>query len=230
MKNLLVLLMVVTGALCSEAQAGISLGQTRLVYQQGTAAQSLSIRNTGDDFYLVEAAVTDWVSNRPTSDFSVLPPLFRLESNSDNVLRVVRTGGNLPQDRESVFHLRVNAIPGSQNKQTAAKGGASLAISLGMGIKLFYRPDGLSMTPEEAAKTLTFSRQGQEVLVNNPTPYYLTLARLSLGGVSVNLDNSPAMLAPFSRQRYPSASGERAEWEVINDYGGSSDTFHATVK
>lgn len=219
---------VVCALVIQDAQAGVSLGQTRLVFPQSESTRTITLYNSGSEAYLVQAAVTDWATNQPVKAFTVLPPLFRLEGNSSNVMRVVRTGGDFPQDRESVFHFRVNAIPAG--KSPGAEGRSSLAISLGMGIKLFYRPDGLPMTPTEAYGKLTFQREGKEVEVNNPTPYYLTFARLSLGGTSVNLDSSPAMVPPFSRQRYPSASGDRAEWVVITDYGGNSDTFHATVK
>lgn len=221
-------MVVVCGLMAQGAQAGVSLGQTRLVYPQSAGDKTIMLRNSGDTVYLVQAAVTDWATNQPEKAFTVLPPLFRLEGNSSSALRVTRTGGDFPQDRESVFHFRVNAIPAS--KTPGADSGASLAISLGMSIKLFYRPEGLPVSPAEAYGRLTFHRQGGEVVVSNPTPYYLTFAQLSLGGAPVNLDKSPAMVAPFGEQRYPSASGDRAEWAVITDFGSNSDTFHATVK
>ena len=210
--------------------AGISLGQTRVVYPQSSASQSISLQNSGSEVYLVQAAVTDWESNAPSSVFTVLPPLFRLEGKSTNALRVMRTGGDLPQDRESVFHFRVNAIPASAAPKAEKEAGASVSVSLGMGIKLFYRPDALPIKPTQAYGLVTFTRQGNVVLVKNPTPYYLTFAALSLGGVAVDLQKVPMMLAPFSQQTYPvGGSGNRAEWAFITDYGGNSETQHATI-
>lgn len=222
------IVMMCTG-IAQNACAGVSLGQTRLVYPQSSNGKTIMLRNSGSEVYLVQAVVTDWETNQPVKEFTVLPPLFRLESHASNVLRVVRTGGEFHLDRESIFHFRVNAIPAGK-VPTGEDRGASLAISLGMGIKLFYRPEGLPMTPGEAYGRLTFQRRRGEVVAYNPTPYYLTLSQLSLGGVPVNLDSAQAMIPPFSQQYYPSSSGNKAEWATITDFGGSSDVFHATIQ
>ncbi|HHL0960355.1 TPA: molecular chaperone [Serratia marcescens] len=222
---------LVGGALSPNACAGLSLGQTRVVYLQSSASQSVSLQNSGSEVYLVQAAVTDWESNTPSTAFSILPPLFRLEGNSTNALRVMRVGGDLPQDRESVFHFRVNAIPAGTAPRAEKEAGASVSVSLGMGIKLFYRPDDLPIKPTQAYGLVTFHRQGNTVLVKNPTPYYLTFAALSLGGVVVDLQKVPMMVAPFSQLTYPAGgSGNRAEWACITDYGGNSETQHATIQ
>lgn len=224
------LAMIMTcSSLITKAFAGVSLGQTRLVYTQSANSKTITLRNTGDDVYLIQAAVTDWDSNQPVKEFTVLPPIFRLESQSTNVLRVVRTGGDFPLDRESIFNFRINAIP-ARSTPAIDDAGASLSISLGMGIKLFYRPDGLTMTPDEAYGRLVFQRQGQFIVAKNPTPYYLTLSNLSFGGELVNLDGDKAMIPPFSEKNYPSASGSKAEWATINDFGGISDAYHATIQ
>ncbi|WP_226864133.1 fimbrial biogenesis chaperone [Enterobacter ludwigii] len=210
------------------ALAGVSLLQTRIVYPQSAQSVSVTLHNSGNEVYLVQAAVMDWDTNKTSPLFSVQPPLFRVEAMSNGVVRVVRTGGGGPQDRESVFRFRINAIPSGT---APIKGGASLSIALGMGIKLFYRPDGLEMNPDEAYGKLNFSRQGNTVVVKNPTPYYLTFARLSLGGELVNMDKFPAMIAPFSQARYPEAGhGSQVEWVLITDYGGNSDTYYAQIK
>lgn len=213
------------------AHAGVSLGQTRIVLPQASASQTVSLQNSGNEVYLVQAAVTDWETNKPSTQFSVLPPLFRFENNSTNALRVVRTGkGNgLPQDRESVFHFRINAIPAANGPKP--EGGATVSISLGMGIKLFYRPEGLTITPVQAYQRVTFRRQSGGVVVSNPTPYYLTFSTLSLGGRTVNLQEVPMMLAPFSLNKYPAyGEGSRAEWTFITDYGSSSEPQSATIQ
>ncbi|MFS1539134.1 MAG: fimbria/pilus periplasmic chaperone [Candidatus Phlomobacter fragariae] len=35
--------------------------------------------------------------------FIVIPPLFRLDAGRENILRIMRPGGDLPLDRESFF-------------------------------------------------------------------------------------------------------------------------------
>jgi len=59
--------------------------------------------------------VQSWVDsggkNRAKAPFLITPPLFRLDAKEDNVLRVVRTGGNLPGDRESLYWLNIKPFP-----------------------------------------------------------------------------------------------------------------------
>lgn len=220
--------LMLSAAIVLPAEAGVSLLQTRVIYPQSAQSVPVTLHNSGNEVYLVQTQVTDWDTNKPSSLFTVQPPLFRVEGMSNGTMRVTRTGGDLPQDRESVFHFRVKAIPSGK---APVPGGASLSIALGMGIKLFYRPEGLPMTPGQAYDRLTFSQQGSEVTVKNPTPYYLTFSHLSLGGEAVNLNKAPSMLAPFSETHYAgSGRGGQAEWALITDYGGNSDTFHAQIK
>jgi P pilus assembly chaperone PapD len=220
--------LVLCAAVVLPAQAGVSLLQTRVIYPESAPSVSVALHNSGNEIYLVQTSVTDWDTDKPSGLFTVQPPLFRVEGMSNGTMRIARTGGDLPRDRESVFHFRVNAIPAGK---APVKGGTSLSIALGMGIKLFYRPEGLPMSPLQAYDKLTFRRQGGEVVVKNPTPYYLTFAKLSFGGEAVNLDKQPAMVAPFSEHRYTGGGGDgRAEWTLITDFGGSSETFHAKIQ
>ena len=210
----------------TNASAGVSLSQTRLVFLHSESTKTITVRNSGSEVYLVQPTITEWGTNKQAGVFTVLPPLFRLEANSGNVLRVQRTGGQLPQDRESVFNFKVNVIPAGRKPESDA----SVSVSLGIGVKLFYRPEGLKINVKDAYGMLTFHRDKEEIVVRNPTPYYQTFSRLTLGGRAVKLDKSQAMLAPYSELRYPGGMLDNvAEWTLITDYGANSDVFHATV-
>ncbi|WP_350307247.1 fimbrial biogenesis chaperone [Photorhabdus viridis] len=214
------------------AHAGLMLGQTRLVYHQSDKVQSISLQNSGDGAYLIQAAVTSWDDIKTRSSaFTVLPPLFRLEGNSANVMRVIRTGGDFPADRESLFRLRINAIPAGvaprESDGQQDKVDASLSISLGMNIKFIYRPDNLPMTPKQAYSRLTFTRTSNTVVVVNPTPYYQTFSWLNLAGESINLNKAPSMLAPFGQVTYSltglaGKAADKVTWAMMTDFGGES--------
>ncbi|MCV5920354.1 fimbria/pilus periplasmic chaperone, partial [Escherichia coli] len=72
--------------------------------------------------------------------FIITPPLFKLDPEKNNILRIVNITHGLPQDRESVYWVNVKAIPSksddSENKNV-------LQIAVRTRIKLFYRPAGL---------------------------------------------------------------------------------------
>ncbi|WP_434526673.1 fimbrial biogenesis chaperone [Photorhabdus asymbiotica] len=243
MKKLIVMGMLGIWAVVasSSAHAGLMLRKTRIIYQQGDKMQSVSLQNSGEEVYLVQAAVTPWDNpNTRSSEFTVLPPLFRMEGNSLNVMRVMRTGGDFPDDRESLFRFRINAIPAkkttddSKGSSDGKQGeiGASLSISLGMNIKLIYRPDKLPMTPEQARSRLTFTRAGDSVVVTNPTPYYQTFAQLKLDGKAVNFDKAPSILVPFGQTTFSQAgkAGSKVEWSMITDIGGVSKLQSGTLQ
>ena len=48
--------------------------------------------------------------------FMTTPPLFPLAAGRSNMIRIIRTGGDLPDDRESLFWLSVASIPQTQGK------------------------------------------------------------------------------------------------------------------
>lgn len=201
-------------------QAAISIGGTRVIYNGGKQEASVPINNPGkNDVYLVQS----WVENNDNGNdkvpFIVTPPLFRIEANEENILRIVRAGGNLPEDRESVFWLNVKSIPAMDT----SKMDNVLQVVVNSRIKLFYRPAKLPGLPVEAYQKLTFSRSGGKLKVNNPTPYYITFFSLKVGEHEIKeADLAP----PKSSISYalPGGGSGNVSWQTINDYGGISKT------
>jgi P pilus assembly chaperone PapD len=212
---------------------GLSLSQTRVIFDANEPGVTVSLHNKGERPWLVRARVLIAPDSMATAPFTVTPPLFRLEPNSRNTVRIMRQGGqDLPADRESVFYLSFLAIPSSQRLDEDVSTGVAAQVTVGMDtvIKLFYRPSGIAMAPQVAAGKLIVRRTEQAITVDNPTPYYQTLSSLSLDGKPVDVRAQGSMIAPFGSQRY-TVSGQPSEavWTVINDYGGISPTFRAAI-
>lgn len=123
--------------LSATAQAGIVMGGTRVVYQEGKREATMTVTNADTQTpYLVQS----WVENANAEDkrpvpFVVTPPLFRLEPEQQNVLRITFTRGALPADRESMFWLNIKSIAPTQ-KEDANK----LQINVKSRFKLFLSP------------------------------------------------------------------------------------------
>ncbi|MFA3760119.1 molecular chaperone [Yersinia sp. 2544 StPb PI] len=200
------------------ADGGISLGQTRVVFNETDRARTVLVKNDGDKTYLIQSLVQLGPDNKQATPFIVTPPLFRLEPNSRNLLRIIRQNeGTLSQQHESVFYLSVLAIPAQASELTEQ---AQLSMGIRFLIKLFYRPDGLNMTPEDAYCKLQFTQVAEGIRVENPTPYFLTLGQLNINHRAVSFEQYPAMIAPHSNQIYPAISPlAMADWRVITDYG-----------
>lgn len=225
------LAVLVQGAAAEDG--GISISRTRVIFQSTDNAQTVTLQNHGTLPYLVQSAVVATPTGREPAPFLTTPPLFRLEGNTKNAVRILRKGAAaLPDDRESVFYFTAIAVPSMAQPKEAEDASLAARISVGIQntIKLFYRPAGLAMSQEEAAGRLTFQHHSGQVQVNNPTPYYLTFSRLAFDAADVDVSRG-IMVAPFTQITVPASGGVRqAQWTVINDYGGNSALFKAAVQ
>lgn len=201
-------------------RAGVVIGGTRFVFGEKQNALPLSLRNTSEFPWLVNIRVLsggDWPGSpsaaTPGAPLMATPPLFTLKPRGENNVRLVRTGGHLPADRESLFTLSVASIPSGR------PGPDSVQLAVRSRLKLFWRPAGLKGAPEDAYRQLRWQMTPSGLTVSNPTPYYVTVFNLNTGGQAV--DNA-GMVAPFSTRHTAWCQGRAActlRWQSINDYG-----------
>ncbi|MCG3463604.1 molecular chaperone [Xenorhabdus bovienii] len=209
--------------------AGIALSSTRVIYEASQREATISVINDSkENVYLIQSWVNTFTTTTELSDrkapFLVTPPLFRLDGEQENRLRIILTDDSLPQDRESVFWLNVKAIPAVE-KNDANR----LLISVKNRIKLFYRPAGLTeKLADNAYQQLTFSRQNGQLVVQNPTPFHISFHNITVGNNPVP---EAGMVAPFSRRQWPlpAGSGNTVTWRAINDFGGTTEPQHQTL-
>ncbi|MBJ8403915.1 molecular chaperone [Citrobacter cronae] len=203
------------------AQAGIVIGGTRVIYDGDKKEASASVRNPEKSgVYLVQSWVDNGEEQGGKAPFIVTPPLFRINPGEENMLRIVRTGGTLPQDRESVFWLNVKSIPGTDDSRPRTN---VLQVVVKSRLKLFYRPVGLEGRPETAYHQLTVARSGNRLTVSNPTPWYVTLFSLKVDGLEIK---EADMVPPKGSVSFtlPSATANAVTWQAISDYGAISQT------
>lgn len=112
-KVALTLITIVMGLIpaFSGAAGGVSLGATRIIYNQNDKQSSISLQNSDvKNRYLVQSWVEDLEGNK-NYDFIITPPLFVMSKKSENNIRLVNLNEHLPRDRESAYWLNVKAIP-----------------------------------------------------------------------------------------------------------------------
>ena len=217
-----------------EGQGGVRLGQTRLVFASGSKAVSLGVRSTAAHPWLVQVRVTD-KSGHESPLFVVLPPLFRLDPQSDSQIRVLSTRelSAYPADREGVWYLHVLAVPPSGRVADNAADNAEMKSNVRVGIeniiKLIYRPALLKEPDDGSFRQIDFSVVKEGIQACNRSRYALSFSSLSFDGSVVDLNRQPSMLLPFSCETYRQ-SAHQVSWSVIDDYGGTSATFRAEVK
>ncbi|NWB74921.1 molecular chaperone [Pseudomonas sp. G5001] len=204
----------------SAANAAVTVGATRLIYDGASNEANLSVSNRDDTSpYLVQSWVSHFGSGNEESvdNFFVTPPLFRLDADKENILRIIFTGGpEVPQDRESLFLMNVKAIPAMSDDQ---KGKNVLQIALKTTIKLFYRPAGLKGSLKDAVAQVNWKAQAGALAVNNASKLHVVVSELKLNGLPIT--QAPDVLRPGEARELPiqAKAGDEVQLSYIDDYG-----------
>lgn len=194
---------------------GITLSGTRVIYPAHQKQVSLSVRNTSDQSSFLVQSWAEQSDGQKSQDFVVTPPLYVSAPGNENTLRLMYVGQPVRTDRETLYYFNTKAIPSMDKNKMEGKNVLMLAAVTR--VKLFLRPAGLTPAPDAAPAELTFSRKGKHVLINNPTPYYITLAHIKIGAGDV----PDTMVPPHGHVSLPleSATGHTVTFRTINDYG-----------
>ncbi|EMP2575988.1 TPA: fimbria/pilus periplasmic chaperone [Serratia marcescens] len=214
---------LLAGVLAPTAQAAIALDRTRVIFDGSVQSVSLSVSNQNKQLpYLAQGWLEDEQGNKIQSPLTVLPPVQRIEPGKPSQVKIqaLPAAKMLPQDRETLYYFNLREIPPKSNKPN------SLQIALQTRIKLFYRPAAIA--PERNAapwqEQLTLSKQGDKYIVNNPTPYYVTIVdAANRKGVEGAKGFEPFMVPPKGSTPLTVSAGSVGNSPVltyINDYGG----------
>jgi fimbrial chaperone protein len=205
---------------------GVSLGATRIIYPADAREVSLSVTNSNkNNQFLIQT----WIDNRDekkTTDFIVTPPLFVAKPESETTLRIMYVGDKLPKDRETLYWLSSKSIPSVDYEKV--KDINVLQIAVLSRIKLFVRPEGLPISSIDAAKKLTFKQQGNKLVINNDSPYFITIVNLKIGTSEL-----PAKMVPPKDQAtlmLPSSAIGPLSYQTINDYGAKTPRVSAKLE
>lgn len=209
------------------SHAGIIIGGTRLVFDGEKKEASININNPDNKPYLIQSWVDSGSTNAGVqavkAPFIITPPLFRLDENQQNILRVVRAGGDLPTNKESLFWLNIKSIPSAEKRQN------TLQIAVKTRIKLIFRPAGLKSQLDEAAHSLTWKKIGNQLQVTNPSAHYFSFFNVQINGAVVKSANIVAPQSSATFDLPPGVGGGALTWQFINDYGGSSKVLSSSL-
>ncbi|MBA3110826.1 molecular chaperone [Salmonella enterica] len=206
--------------------AGIQIGRTRIIYDASKKEVSLPLVNKEKELPWLIQSWVDTGDGKTRGPFIVTPPLFRLDPQKEQSLRIAWNGTALPGDRESLFYMNVRTIPATAKEDDDKN---VLRLIYKTRLKLFWRPTGLKGTPGETCKNLRFTRNGKLLTVINDGAFHSIFDNLRLGNSKLEKAD---MAAPYSSTQIPvpeSASGTSVTWRCITDYGNASDKYTATL-
>lgn len=222
---------VVAGLLWSSiASANVVITGTRVVYPAQKKEIGIELTNATSTPALVQAWISDANddASKPTP-FVLTPPIFRMDGDKKQTLRVIYTHEPLAQDRETLFYFNLLDIPPIPEN---SEGQNYLQFSLLSKLKFFYRPKNLKPSIDKAYQQLTAHQNTTGLTIVNPTPYYMTISKVAL--LAHKDDTAPLsettetpMIEPFGKADITidtPANATIAQVELINDYGGRFNT------
>lgn len=203
---------------------GIAIGQTRVIFPAEKKSESISVKNASSTSrYLIQSWVED-ENGEKTNDYIVTPPIYNSLPGDENDLKIINTRNASLPDREKVYYINIKSIPNIDKKEMEGK--SVMVVTANARIKMFVRPKGLPVTFSEAAGKINFIYSNKEMKAENPTPYYLTLKGLMIGGKS----HDGVMVPPFGEAVVSSKYAGGVTYSVINDFGGVTGSFSRNVQ
>ncbi|TQI79102.1 P pilus assembly chaperone PapD [Serratia fonticola] len=209
---------------CLNANAALTIDRSRLVFNEGDKSVSINVanRNTQDP-YLAQVWLENEQEQKISGPLMILPPVQRIEPNGKTLVRVQALAdlASLPKDRESVYWFNLREIPPKNEKANV------LTLAVQTRLKVFYRPKALAVDPSAdtvpGTETLTLTREGSQMVVNNPTPYHFTFVELRNGAKGNAIAGfDPDMVAPKGTLKLNvpvSSVGNSPALIFVNDYG-----------
>jgi P pilus assembly chaperone PapD len=204
------------------AQASISLQSSRVIFHAEARQSEYLISNSYDYPVLINSWVDDGNSTSPVkfkgAPVITYPASFKISPHSVATIKLINIFPPLDhKNQEALFWLNVQVI-------SPQKKGASDEVNVATltKLKLFYRPQGLSVTPTEAVNKVTFvsSQGGATLKVMNPTPYYFTFKQIMVGSSVVS---NGFMIAPGEMQEInlsaPVKEEQKLNYSLIDDDG-----------
>lgn len=210
----------------SHAVAGVTAERTRVIFKGDQREASLALVNRNNYPVILQAWVDDGALVTTPEDASApimpLPPIFRLEPGQQRSLRLLYTGGILPSEQESLYWLNLYEIPPKPIEPVPVDQ-TRLTITIRTQMKVIYRPKALFKGAEDAPLRLKFHSDGTAVEIENPTPYFITLAEAEVHHGSTTMPLKVDLLAPFSKQVVQAGravgTGDKVQFIWVDDDG-----------
>ncbi|WP_159108700.1 fimbrial biogenesis chaperone [Proteus mirabilis] len=218
-----IILFFISLFIINTSYAGVIISGTRVIYNEGNKNVSINVKNPDKMPYLIQSWIDDF-EEKKQSKFTITPPLFRLNPDKENTLRIFLTEEGLPRDQESLFWLNIKTIPATEKTEN------SLQIAFKTQMKLIYRPKSLKdVNFEEEQKKLSWSKERGKVIVYNPTPYFMNFQTIKFNG---KLVDDVSYAKPFSTKSFDINDNNEhglISWELINDYGANVDLSEVRI-
>lgn len=197
--------------------AGTGLETTRVIFAEKDRNQSVVAFNTDKNSSYLAQSWVETDQGKISPDFVVTPPILKLRPEQKNTIQITKNAVMKP-DQETLYWLNVKFVaPVPANAENILK------FSMIHRIKLIHRPTALSKFEiEEEAKKVTWAIQNDQLILNNPTAFYINISKVEVDGKTIK---SVSYVAPHAQQKIPlgfvATSKAPIKISFVNDYGKS---------
>ena len=204
----------------SAAVADIVITGTRFVYPEKEREVSVKLDNVGEKPALAQVWIDDGnpdaTPETARAPFTLTPPINRINGGKGQTLRMMYTGESLPRDKESLFWLNVLEIPASRKDKNS-----QLQLAVRSRLKIFFRPQGLPGTANEAGKSVVWKKVSGGIEGYNPTPYFVSVARITQDREGKMPVADGGMIAPGGKSLFRTKKSATTIYPAyISDEGG----------
>ncbi|QOV69748.1 molecular chaperone [Citrobacter sp. BDA59-3] len=200
-------------------QASVSIENTRIIYSANAKETTIRLTNYSQKPVLVQSWIDDGDANASpvtaSTPFILTPPICRIDGEHGQTLRIqILNPTALPTDRETVYWVNILDIP---LKPPTIRNEDLMTVALRSRIKLFYRPNGLKGSPEQAVHQLRWHNTGENIIAINNSQWHISLTSI----ITPNGIIPANMIAPLSSHTFHQkiATGTPFQFTWINDYG-----------
>lgn len=210
--------------------ANIVITGTRVIYPEGVNSMAIQLTNNGKDPALVQS----WVDNgdfnstpeNANAPFYISPPIIKvdgLQGQQLNLKKLDNSETKLSQNVESVFYLNILDIP---KMSEAAKGKNAIQLATRSRIKIFYRPQSLTLSPDSITDKLSYKLSNGNIIVKNDSPYHLTIASITTKENKNKSLVESEMIPPLSTKQLP-LKGKLTSNDLVMNYVDDYGVFKA---
>ncbi|ENF4694687.1 fimbria/pilus periplasmic chaperone [Escherichia coli] len=199
------------------------LGATRVIYNLDDHGELLRIQNPQEYPILIQSKILN-SEGVEDDNFIVAPPIFRLDEQRETDIKIIRTGGEFPEKRESLKSLCVKGVPPKEDDLWASdnknKAEMKINVSINTCIKLIIRPKSVERLDINADGLLNWYVLKNNVFVKNKSPYYLTIVNIKANDKSIK---NTAVIPPYEEVNIAHINDKKQikyiRWSLIGDFG-----------
>ncbi len=199
-----ILVLLLTILFSSATLSNVIITGTRIIYPADADSIAVQLTNNSKTSSLVQSWIDNGDENSTPENseapFYLSPPIVKIEGLQGQQLKIKKIPRKLPENVESVFFLNVLDIPKTPE---SAKGKNAIQLATRSRIKIFYRPIGLTESPDEVINNASYQIKNNKILVKNNSQYHLTIAAIAPSNDKNNSLTDSAMIAPMSEKELP---------------------------